>query len=39
MKKPIIQIESASEATIEYLIKLGILYVDESGIHVSEVGK
>lgn len=39
MKEPIVRIENASEATVEFLIKIGILYVDESGMHVSEVQK
>lgn len=36
MKEPIIAVERASEATIEFLIKVGILFVDEDGIHVTE---
>lgn len=36
MKEPIVSIERASEATIEFLIKVGILFVDENGIHVTE---
>lgn len=35
--KPIIPIKRVSEATIEFLIKIGILYVDESGLHVIDV--
>lgn len=34
--KPIINIERASEETIQMLIKLGILYTDETGLHVRE---
>lgn len=36
MKEPIIPIEKASEETIKALIDAGYLYVDESGIHVTE---
>lgn len=36
MKEPIIAIENTNEATIEFLIKVGILFVDENGIHVAE---
>lgn len=36
MKEPIIAVERASEATIEFLIKVGILFVDENGIHVAD---
>lgn len=39
MKKPIITIENANEATIEFLIKVGILFADENGIHVAEKQK
>lgn len=36
MKKPIIPIERANEALIEHLLDLGILYTDETGIHVKD---
>lgn len=36
MGKPIITIERANENTIQALIDLGVLYTDETGIHVSE---
>lgn len=36
MKTPIIPIEKADEKTINLLIELGYLYVDEKGIHATE---
>jgi hypothetical protein len=36
MKTPIIPIEKAEEKTINLLIELGYLYVDENGIHAAE---
>lgn len=36
MKTPIIPIEKADKKTINALIELGYLYVDETGIHVAE---
>lgn len=36
MKAPIIPIEKANEETVNALIKAGYLYVDETGIHVTE---
>ena len=33
MKKPIIEIKTASEAVTKRLIELGILFVDENGLH------
>ena len=36
MGKPIITIERANEKTIQALIDLGVLYTDETGIHVSD---
>lgn len=36
MKTPIIPIEKADEKTINILMELGYLYVDETGIHVAE---
>lgn len=36
MKKEIIPIRRASEPIIEFLIKIGILYFDKDGLHVSE---
>lgn len=36
MKEQILPIKRASEETINFLIKVGILYVDETGIHVIE---
>ena len=35
-KTPIIEIPKADEKTINLLIELGYLYVDESGIHAKE---
>ena len=39
MKKPIIEIKTASEAVTKRLIELGILFVDENGIHAKETCK
>ena len=39
MKTPIIPIEKANEETVKALIELGYLYVDESGLHVTEETK
>lgn len=36
MKPPIIPIDRASEPLIEYLMDLGILYTDETGIHAKD---
>ena len=36
MKKPIINIPRASEELIKSLISAGILFVDETGVHVKE---
>lgn len=36
MKQPIIEIGRASEETVMALIKMGILIVNETGIHVKE---
>lgn len=36
MKTPIIPIKKADDKTINVLVKLGYLYVDETGIHVTE---
>ena len=36
MKTPIIPIKKADEKTINTLIELGYLYVDEDGIHAAE---
>lgn len=36
MKKPIIEIQRASESTIQALISVGILEVSESGIKVTD---
>lgn len=36
MKAPIIPIENANKKTINALVELGYLYVDETGIHVTE---
>ena len=36
MKTPIIPIEKAEEKTINLLIELGYLYVDENGIHAKD---
>ena len=36
MNTPIIPIKKADEKTINALIKLGYLYVDENGIHAAE---
>lgn len=36
MKTPIIPIERANEKLINALMDMGILYTDESGIHVTE---
>lgn len=36
MKNPIISIPRASEELIKSLIRAGILFVDESGVHVKE---
>lgn len=36
MKQPIIEIGRASEETVMALIKMGILIVNENGIHVKE---
>lgn len=36
MKEPIITIENTNEDIIEFLVKVGILFVDENGIHVTE---
>lgn len=36
MKKPIINIPRASEELIKSLINAGILFVDETGVHVKE---
>lgn len=34
MKKPIIEIKTANEAVTKKLIELGILFVDDNGLHV-----
>lgn len=34
MEKPIVSIENASEETIQFLLKIGVLRKDESGFHV-----
>ena len=39
MKEPIIPIERANEETINALIELGYLYVDENGLHVVDQQK
>ena len=39
MKAPIIPIKRANEETINALIELGYLYVDENGLHVTEETK
>ena len=39
MKKPIIEIKSANEAVTKKLIELGILFVDNNGLHVKEEAK
>lgn len=39
MKKPIIEIKTASEAVTKRLIELGILFEDENGIHAKETCK
>lgn len=36
MKKPIIPISRVDDKTIDALIRLGYLYVDENGIHAKE---
>lgn len=36
MKEPMIPIQRANESTIKALIDAGILYVDDTGIHVTE---
>lgn len=36
MKKEIVPIRRVSEEVIEFLIKIGILYTDENGLHVIE---
>lgn len=36
MKNPIISIPRASEELIKSLIRAGILFVDENGVHVKE---
>lgn len=36
MKNPIISIPRASEELIKSLISAGILFVDETGVHVKE---
>lgn len=36
METPIIPIERASEETVNALIELGYLYVDDNGIHAKE---
>ena len=38
-KTPIIPIEKADEKTINALVELGYLYVDENGIHAKEQNK
>ena len=39
MKTPIIPIEKTDEETINALVELGYLYVDENGIHATEQTK
>lgn len=39
MKTPIIPIKKADEKTINALVELGYLYMDETGIHVTEQTK
>lgn len=36
MKKPIIPIERASEATVKALVRMGVLEVTEDGVRVAE---
>lgn len=35
MKQPIVPIKRASESTILALVSAGILFIDESGVHVN----
>lgn len=39
MNTPIIPIKNADEKTINALVELGYLYVDENGIHAIEQNK
>lgn len=39
MKQPIIPIEKADEKTINALVQLGFLYVDDNEIHATEQTK